>query len=104
MKMYIQEYDDGDYVIKRNGITVSHDHVLNTLNHTDKIIKQMRLQMRLLSDATIGHQEGKFSDILQRVTHLKLKGKNVEIDNQFREIADKISELQDLVEDIKADT
>ena len=99
MEIYIREYDDGDYVIKRNGITVSYEHVLNTLNQADKITKQMRH----LSNAIIGHEEGNFSDMLQRITLLKLKGQNVEIDNQFRQIADKISELQDLVEDIKDD-
>ena len=60
----------------------------------------MAEQLNQLSEALLGYREGTHFDMITKANHLKLKAQNVEIANQYREIADSINELKQLSDDI----
>lgn len=73
---------------------------------TDQILRENTLmaeQLNQLSETLLGFREGKFTDMITKVNHLKLKAQNVEIDNKFRELADAINDLKDMADDIMSD-
>ena len=79
----------------------------NTVDITAKQYKeerdQLAEQMNQLSEALLGYREGSHFDLITRANHLKLKSQNVEIANQYREIADAISDLKQLSDDVMGD-
>lgn len=98
MAKYTYEYEDGDYGFKENGIAMRSDKVIARLNECDLLAEQMNQ----LSDALVGYREGRHPELLERVAELTRKAENSELESQYREIADIIEQLNDLVGDIKA--
>lgn len=64
---------------------------------------QLAAEMNQLSEILLGYREGNHFDLITRANHLKLKSQNVEIANQYRKIADAISELKQLSDDVMSD-
>ncbi len=64
---------------------------------------QLAEHMNQISEALLGYREGTLFDMITRATHLKLKAENVEIDNQFRQLADAVNDLKGLADDIISD-
>lgn len=56
-----------------------------------------------LSEALLGYRGGDFSDMIKTAISLKLKAQNVEVDNNFRQLADAISDLKQMTDDIMSD-
>ena len=60
-------------------------------------------QINQLSEVLLGYREGSPFALITRANQLKLKSQNAEIANQYRKIADAISELKQLSDDVMGD-
>ena len=65
--------------------------------------KLMAEHLNQLSEILTGNRESDYFTMVTAATHLKLKSQNVEIQNNYREIADAISALKQLSDDIMSD-
>jgi len=99
MKKYTKKITKNGTAVLYDGIRITIDQIVTTLNDRERLAEQME-QLR---EALIVDKGSLWSEMLRSAIHFRMKAENVELDSQIREIADKIDGLKMLVDDIKTD-
>ena len=99
MAKYTQGICEGGAAILEDGRQLTIEQILLRLNSNEALASQMNQ----LSCILVGCNEGKFFDLVQTATHLKMKAQNVELDNQHRQIADAVNDLKELCDAVMED-
>jgi len=99
MNSYIKDYEDGDFIIRKNGFPITLDECARSLNEAENA----HAAISALAQSLIGYEPVTYAALIDKAMELKEISINYQHNKQASSLFEAIRDLNAMADDIESD-